>query len=239
MREIEELIHNFKGYKHALLQKRFESKKNTVAYVILNDKPRVLKWYAPGFIKNMQIEYTILKQGSSKLNIPTPLDRDLKNNVIIMSYIVGKNLCDVINDEKTSFNEKENHINSLAEWFVKFHDHFKINDNFTIRGDATLRNFIVSDRIWGIDFEEARRGKPIEDIAGICSSILTTNPMFTDRKFRYCKSFIESYKNLIHWSLDNINSEISYAILEKIQWRQNEGEILRKYSQRIKTQGLN
>lgn len=238
MRDIEELIHNFKGYKHAKLQKRFESKKNTVGYVILNDKPRVLKWYAPGFIKNMEIEYTILKQGSSKLSIPTPLHIDTENNVIVMSYIVGKNLCDVINDEKTPFNEKKNHINSLAKWFVKFHDHFKINDNFIIRGDATLRNFILSDRIWGVDFEESRKGKPIEDVAGICASILTTTPMFIDKKFQFCNSFIESYKKSIHWSLDNINREISYAILEKIQWRQNDEEILRKYSQRIKTQGL-
>ena len=58
MKDIEELIKNNKKYKNVVIQKRFISKKNTVCYVILNGKPRVLKWFAPGFKKtwkqNMQ-----------------------------------------------------------------------------------------------------------------------------------------------------------------------------------------
>ena len=102
MKDIEELIENSKKYKNAVIQKRFISKKNTVCYVILNNKPRVLKWFAPGFKKNVETEYAILKKGASKLNIPTPLEKDEKNNVISMSYIIGENLCDMINDEKTT-----------------------------------------------------------------------------------------------------------------------------------------
>ena len=123
MKDIEELIKNSKKYKNMLIQKRFESKKNTVGYVILNDKPRVLKWYAPGFKKNMEAEYAILKKGSSKLNMPTPLEKDENYNVITMSYIIGENLCDVINNENTSNSEKQRLILLLAEWFSKFHNH--------------------------------------------------------------------------------------------------------------------
>ena len=238
MKDIEELIKSSKKYKNALIQKRFESKKNTVSYVILNDKPRVLKWYAPGFRINMETEYTVLKDGSSKLNMPTPLDKDVDNNVIIMNYIIGKNLCDVINDEDTHFDEKKKIINTLAEWFAKFHGHFKTKDSFCIRGDSILRNFILTDRIWGVDFEESRNGKPREDIAGMCSSILSTDPMFTDEKFQLCKTFIESYKKSVKWRLDDINDEIAYALLEKIQWRPGEEETLSKYSKRIREKGL-
>ncbi len=238
MRDIEELISNFKRYKNALIQKRFESNKNTVSYVILNDKPRVLKWYAPGLKKNMETEYDILKNGSSQLNIPTPFCKDEDNNVIIMNYLIGKNLCDIINDTKISINQKEKHIKVLAEWFVKFHSHFMNDDYFVIRGDAILRNFILTDRIWGVDFEESRQGKSIDDIASMCSSILTTSPMFTDEKYRLCKTLINSYKKLVNWRLDNINDEIAYALLERIQWRPEKEDILRKYSKKIKSQGL-
>jgi hypothetical protein len=78
----------------------------------------------------------------------------------------------------------------------------------------------------------------VEDIAGMCSSILSTDPMFTDEKFQLCKTFIESYKKSVKWALDNINDEIAYALLEKIQWRPEEEETLRMYNMRIRERGL-
>ena len=31
-----------------------------------------------------------------------------------------------------------------------------------------------------------------------------------------CETFIKSYTNLVEWSLDKINDEIAYALLEKM-----------------------
>ena len=238
MKDIEELIKNNKKYKNTVIQKRFISKKNTVCYVILNDKPRVLKWYAPGFKKNMETEYAILKKGSSKINMPTPLEKDEENNVIEMSYIIGENLCDVLNNEKTTTSEKQRLMHLLAEWFSKFHTYFKKLDKVFIRGDSILRNFILTDRIWGVDFEESRYGKPIEDIAGMCASVLSTDPMFTDEKLQLCRIFIESYMKSTQQNLHDVNNEIAYALLEKIQWRPNDEEVVRKFAQKIRKKGL-
>ena len=238
MKEIGELIKKDKKYKDALVQKRFTSKKNTVCYVILNGKPRVLKWYAPGFKKNMETEYEILSNGSSKLNMPTPLENDEKNNVIAMSYIIGENLCDIINDEKTTMSEKQRLMHLLAEWFSKFHVFFKKKDKVRIRGDSILRNFILTDRVWGVDFEESRYGKPIEDIAGMCASILSTDPMFTDEKFQLCRIFIDSYEQSIQGNLSDITSEIAFALLGRIQWRTNDEAVIRKFVQKIRKKGL-
>lgn len=238
MRDVEELIQNVKKYKNAVIQEKFESKKNTVAYVTLDNKPRILKMFVPGLKRQMKIEYNILKEGSSKLNIPSVYEMDEENNVLIMSYIVGENLCDLINDEKTTIDEKKRLMMLLAEWLADFHNHFKTEDQFCIRGDSTLRNFILTDRIWGVDFEESREGKIIEDIAGICASILTTDPMFTSEKFQLCKIFIDAYMNLAPGRILNVNDEIAYALLEKIQWRPNDEEILRKYSKKIREKGL-
>ena len=238
MRDIEELVKASKKYKKAVIQLQFKSKKNTVAYVTLNNKPRVLKWFVPGKLNQMKDEVNVIKKGSSKLNIPIIHEKDEKNNVLIMNYIVGENLCDIINESKTSYNEKERLIILLAQWFFDFHNHFKHNEKFLIHGDPSLRNFIFTDRIWGVDFEESRTGKPVEDIAGMCASILTTEPMFNNEKYNLCNTFIDSYLTLAPGRITDISSEISYSILEKIQWRPDDEELLRKYSKLISKKGL-
>jgi tRNA A-37 threonylcarbamoyl transferase component Bud32 len=238
MKNIEELVQNIKKYKKAVIQDKFKSKKNTVAYVTIKDKPRVLKWFVPGLKTQMKIEHDVLKKGSSKLNIPSVYEIDEENNVIVMNYIIGENLCDLINDDKTTKNEKKRLMILLAEWFFKFHNYFKTDEEFRIRGDSSLRNFILTDRIWGVDFEESRMGRVIEDIAGMCSSVLSTDPMFTSEKFQLCKIFIDSYVKLAPGRITNVNDEIAYALLEKIQWRPDDEAILRKYSKAIKENGL-
>ena len=238
MKSMEELIKNVKKYKNAVIQKRFNSKKNTVSYVILDGKPKILKWFAPGFTRQMETEYSTLKKGSSSLNMPTLYEKDSDNNVLIMNYIMGENLCDVINDEKTVFNESQRIMVLLANWFARFHRSFKKTDQFYIRGDSILRNFILSDCIWGVDFEESRSGKPIEDIAGMCSSILSTDPMFTSEKFCLCKTFILSYAKSIEWNLENVDGEVAYALLDKIQWRPESEELLRKQAHKIREESL-
>ena len=237
MRNIEELIES-KKYKKAIIQQKLESKKNTVAYVTLKNKPRVLKWFVPGFKRQMKIEYNILKKGANKINIPTIFEMDENNNVLVTNYIIGENLCDVINDKQTSNKEKQRLMFLLAEWFNDFHNHFKEIDKFQIRGDSSLRNFILTDRIWGVDFEESRTGRPVEDLSEMCASILSTDPMFTKEKFQLCKLLLERYNELSPGRIINANDEISYRLLEKIQWRPDDEEILRKHSKRIKEKGL-
>jgi len=239
MRDIQDLIKNAERYKNVLVQKCFDSKKNTVAYVMLNNQPRILKWFVPGLKQNMDTEYTVLKKGFSDLAIPSPFEKDTENNVLVMSYIIGKNVCDVMNDSQMTFEEKEKIVHQLADWFVRFHSFFKTNDEFRIRGDASLRNFILRrSQIWGVDFEESRIGKPIEDLATLCGSLLSTEPMFTDDKFKLCQIFLDTYRKSAQWNVENINGEISYALLERIQWRSNHEEILRKYATKIRSKGL-
>jgi tRNA A-37 threonylcarbamoyl transferase component Bud32 len=239
MREIQWLIDNVERYEKAIIQKRFPSKKNTVAYVLLNGQPRVLKWFVPGLKQNMEKEHTILKKGVSSLSIPSPFEIDFENNVIVISYIPGENICDYLNDSQKNDEDKEQCIQRLAEWFIQFHTFFKTDQGFQIRGDATLRNFIqYKGSIWGVDFEESRNGKPSEDLATFCSSLLTTDPMFTEQKFRLCQVFLTTYRNSTRWILENLHADIAYALLERIQWRPNDEELLRRYATTIRNKGL-
>ncbi len=238
MRKIEELVKSSKKYKKSIVQKELKSKKNTVAYVTIDNNPRVLKWFVPGLKRQMNIEYSILKKGSKKLNIPAALEMDEKNNVLITNYINGENLCDIINNEDVKQVEKQRIVSLLADWFNDFHNFFKKDKEYTIRGDSTLRNFVLTDKIWGLDFEESRMGKPVEDLAGICASILSTEPMFTKEKFTLCKILLDRYNELAPGRVINVNDEIAYALLENIQWRPADEEILRRQSKKIRKQGI-
>ncbi|MBN2599886.1 MAG: hypothetical protein JXA75_05035 [Candidatus Thermoplasmatota archaeon] len=239
MRDIQELLAQAENYKTVLVQKRFASKKNTVAYVLLDGQPRVLKWFVPGLKQNMETEYAVLKKGCSALQIPSPLQRDTEHHVLVMSYLQGHNACDVLNDPHTVYEKKEQLIGLLADWFVRFHTFFKTEHGFRIRGDATLRNFIYhKERIWGVDFEESRSGTPSEDLGTLCGSVLSTDPMFVDEKFQLCHRFLETYRRSAPWAVEKINAEISYALLERIQWRPQDEELLRKHATKIRTTGL-
>jgi tRNA A-37 threonylcarbamoyl transferase component Bud32 len=238
MRDIGELVNKTKKYKKSVVQQKLKSKKNTVAYVTIDNNPRVLKWFVPGLKRQMNVEYSILKKGSSKLNIPAVFEMDKKNNVLVTTYINGENLCDLINNNEVKLVEKQRLISLLADWFNDFHNYFKKDKDFTIRGDSSLRNFIFTDKIWGLDFEESRIGKPVEDLAGICASILSTDPMFIKEKFTLCKILLDRYSELAPGRITGIKDEIAYALLENIQWRPADEEVLRKQSKKIKEHGI-
>jgi uncharacterized protein (DUF2252 family) len=89
-----------------------------------------------------------------------------------------------------------------------------------------------------VDFEESRIGKPNEDLATLCVSLLSTDLMFTDEKFQLCQIFLDAYQKSVKWGIEQLNADISYALLERIQWRPNDEEILRKYATRIRNKGL-
>ena len=126
----------------------------------------------------------------------------------------------------------------LAEWFYNFHNFFKTNEGLIIRGDSNLRNFIFTDKINGVDFEESRIGQPVEDLARLCASVLSTNPMFEPDKFKLCRIFLETYTKLAPGRVLNANPEIAYALLENIQYRPEDEEILRKFSKKIREKGI-
>jgi tRNA A-37 threonylcarbamoyl transferase component Bud32 len=238
MRNIEDLVNTTEKYKKSVVQQKLKSKKNTVAYVTIDNNPRILKWFVPGLKRQMNVEYSILKKGSTELNIPAVFEMDEKNNVLVTKYINGENLCDIINNKDINQVEKQRLMSLLADWFNDFHNFFKKDKDYTIRGDSTLRNFILTDKIWGLDFEESRIGRPVEDLGAICASILTTDPMFTKEKFTLCKILLDRYYELAPGRITNVNNEIAYALLENIQWRPGDEEVLRKQSKKIKQNGI-
>jgi tRNA A-37 threonylcarbamoyl transferase component Bud32 len=238
MRNMKELLKHSQKYNKVIIQRQFDSKKNTVAYVTYNGKPRVFKWYAPAFTTNMQTEYMILTKAAGKLQLPTVFEQDTQHNLLIMNYILGENLCDILNNDMTPLKKKQHLIQDLAAWFAAFHTYFKTSDSYRIRGDSIPRNFIVTNKIWGVDFEESRIGKPIEDLATLSASLLTTDPLFTIEKYDLIRMFIKSYQNVVTWSLQDVTEEIAYALLERIQWHEDTEDLIRIHVTKIRAHGL-
>jgi tRNA A-37 threonylcarbamoyl transferase component Bud32 len=238
MKDIEELITNSKKYENTIIQKRFKSKKNTVCSVLLNNKPCVIKWYAPGYKKNMQNEYTILKKGHNQLNIPTIIEKDTEHNVLVLNYLRGDNLCDLLHYEKTTLDEKKRVLACLAEWYANFHHFFNTNSTYSIHGDSILRNFLYADTMYGVDFEESRVGERQEDIAGIAVSLLTTYPMFTKEKFYLCRCFISHYEKAFGEKVVLISKDISYKLLNNIQYRPDDEQLFTSFVKHIRKYGL-
>jgi len=122
---------------------------------------------------------------------------------LIIEHLAGENASDVINGPATS-DMKDDVATKLGTWLADFHHAFSDGQEWTIRGDSNLRNFIVeagSGVVVGIDLEESGRGDPDGDVLELIDSILITNPgIYTTAvletirwKFSLCGSLLDAY----------------------------------------------
>ena len=237
MEETKESLASLSESKGFQVLKIFESRKNTVVLIKIRGANRVLKLYAPGQVENLSKEYHILEEGHDMgLNVPEPYDK--LERAIIMEYIEGENLMDAINDTSVPMSQKKAQIGLLVGWLSSFHKAFRKGNQFLLRGDANLRNFILTWEIWGLDFEEAEMGRPEQDLGNLCCSILASDPMFVPWKVELCNLLVESYSSRVEWSVEDIPSYIAGILEEKANLRPRDAELLREKAAIIAEKGL-
>ncbi|MFX1300794.1 MAG: phosphotransferase [Promethearchaeota archaeon] len=134
-------------------------------------------------------ETSVLKTAQEH-QIPVPQIIGTTSDVLVLEYISGPNLCDLITE-----NPDPNYGQLLASWLAKYHTAFRRNETqILIKGDARIRNFLYHhDHLVGVDFEESHIGPYFEDLAVACASILDTDPLFTKEKLRLCNGVVETY----------------------------------------------
>ena len=230
------IVHIF-GSKFKLI-KRLKSKKNRVCLVRNGRDAYVLKLYRAPYHRRSCAEHRVLKEARrGGLAVPQPL-AFIKNKALLMKWIPGENLCDALNRRCLP-----EYADQLAQWFSTFHGHFKRpGGRAMLRGDAILRNFIVhpDGTLYGIDFEEAKIGNPLEDLAKICASILDTDPMFTAPKVALCRRLLKGYGRIT--GKGNLESAaagaIARALRETSQYRPEQRRYLLQKAVYIEQGGL-
>lgn len=230
------MIHIF-GREFKLLA-RLKSKKNRVYLVDNGGETFVLKLYRAPHYRRSVTEHRVLGEARrGGLAVPRPLAL-IKNKALLMEHIPGENLCDILNRRCLP-----EYADGLAQWFAAFHCRFRRpGGRALLRGDTNLRNFILhpSGGLYGIDFEEAQTGSPLEDIARICSSILNTDPMFTASKAALCRRLIENYSRITGKSnLEAaVTGQIARVLRETSRRRPGQRRYLLRQARLLEQRGL-
>jgi len=211
---------------------RLRSKKNIVLHLVLSHNSTKFNIVAKLFIaKSFGIETEVLTLGTRE-SLFVPSIVIAQDGVLLMEYIDGIPLVDAVNEEfALSLIEK------IARWYYIFH-----HKTGHIKGDPRLRNFILAKgEIYGIDFEEYRRDHWMQDIGGVCASILDTRPMFDKRKRKLVWHLLETYLKFsgqqLTESIDTHFTEVIAATLEQTAHWRGDSQILEQ-AKNIRIHGL-
>lgn len=212
------------GFKSCQVIGRFASKRNQVYLLNLKspngyDKYMVYKLHNHRF--RMAKEAEMLFQ-LRKSPVWVPKLYKVVGNGILMDHISGPTVLEYLEwQEKTHFQYKEPHtepamqaIIQLAGWLNNFYLITKSNmGKRVILGNTNFRNFIIRDKLYGVDFEDWREGRPEEDAGRICAFALTYNPPYTPWKKVLTKRMLDLFVTRL--ALDR--SEVIGCLFEELE----------------------
>lgn len=204
--------------------KQFPSRKNKVCLVDREGWRLVLKVYDNDRCGN---EAEVLR-AARRAGIAVPEVVETSDHALLMEFIPGRAVNDYL--ETASMGEK---VLGVAEWLATFHKAFRSGDNVLVRSDAIFKNFIVSDRIYGIDFELSHMGRPEEDVGEALAYLLDTDPMFSDVKFGLGVRFVECYEKASGILLKDIEAGIGGALRDAARFRPAQHDLLIKKADEI------
>ena len=217
----------------------YSSRKNTVFRARLDGEVVITKVYREGRGR-AEREFSVLERASEKgLLVPRPIG--LRDFGILMEFVEGDNASVVFDslwdeDSVDAILRRADFVHAVSAWLADFHRAFAFS---LCRGDSILKNFIVGPRgLTGIDFEEAVEGDPLNDLGQTCSYVLSTDPMFTDAKFRCAKDIFAGYESLAG---TDRSEEFSSKVAESLRYYsrfRRDGETLRAWASRIETENL-
>lgn len=220
-------------YRHQAVKYRFSSKRNCVFLIKNGPEHLVVKVYASpdtSLKKEAKMLHELKKRGVA---VPRIMETD--DESIAMEYLEGPLLLDIFEwQEKVAGSHSKllNEpvyvaIHSLCRWLMSFYDAARnMGVAQIILGEVNFRNFIIKEKIYGIDFEECRPGQIEEDIGKLCAFALTYSPPFTPWKIAATG---ELYKILtVELSLDRerVKKEITKELLAIATRRNSVPEML-------------
>ncbi len=182
----------------------FASKKNKVFKIDHDGKQCIAKVYSDEFRGRAENEYRMLVE-CEKRGIEAPKPVEMREGAIIMSIIEGKSAHETIDQSP------EDTIDKVAEWLVKFHKAF---DWKIARGDCILKNFLIGEKAYGIDFEESHECDPITDVGQACASLLASGEKFSSSRFELARLLCARY--ILHSEKDE-REKLPHAIADGLR----------------------
>jgi tRNA A-37 threonylcarbamoyl transferase component Bud32 len=161
--------------------------------------------------------------------IAVPEVVELKEKALLMNFIPGPAVNDFLEADGM-----EDMVLAVAGWLAAFHRAFREGEMVRLKSDAIFKNFIVSDRLYGIDFELSRMGRPEEDAGEALAYLLDTRPVFTEKKFELGRKFIERYEKESGIVLNDIDDHVAISLEEAAEFRPAQAEALKKKAAEIR-----
>jgi tRNA A-37 threonylcarbamoyl transferase component Bud32 len=199
-------------------EKQFVSKKNKVRLIktLLEDGGKqyfVVKEYS-GPKNSIQREADILA-GLNEMGVSAPRLYYRGERAIVMEYVSGSPLIDVMTDVEYIAQESLDYINvkgiasHLSRWLKSFYKAAaRITGENIILGDISLRNFLVGYKLYGIDFEDCREGYIEEDMGRLLAFIVTYLPAFTPFKIKFAEEVYCAMEGQAHLDRDLVAAEV-------------------------------
>lgn len=205
--------------------RRLPSKKNSVFLVERNGTLTVLKIYDSNRWEN---EAAVLRKARAQ-GVAVPDVIDAMDGMVFLEYIAGDTVNDILNREYSP-----GPVYAVCSWLAGFHKAFYDNGRVIVKSDAIFKNFILSDKVYGVDFELSHEGIPEEDIGEMIAFLLDTEPAFTEEKMELSCVLIERYEKESGIRLHDIEEHVASSLIDASNYRPKQAELLIKKAGDIK-----
>lgn len=208
-----------------LIKEKFKSRKNEVYLVDLKKKdgqvvPSVLKKYIN--CKKNKSKETFLLKVLIENGLSVPKIYFEGTDYILLEYITGdtflNTLIDLENNQGENIDDEKNYIVffQLFKWLESL---YNITTETIGKGyifeDINFRNFIINDKIYGIDLEDCHcRGYKERDGGRFCAYLLTYSPAFTRWKVLAAKKAVEILTKEFGYNKKLLKKEMNKELIE-------------------------
>ncbi len=230
-----------------IVEERLYSKKNKLHKIkfIFNEEREsgpayfALKLYREeGWEKRKEKEYSMLKalkEYAPRNNIYVPDVVYKGKDFLITKFVEGDTLLDYIlakeaNNEEIGFNEL-NPLTASCEIIKNFHNISKeITGCSYVFNDVNLRNFIISSRLYRVDFEDWAEGCLEGDFGKFIAFTLTYNPAFSSWKIKLAGELSKYICNFFHIDRSKLRIEIEKEFRSMERRRNLQPGVFEKYN---------
>jgi predicted Ser/Thr protein kinase len=216
--KLEQEFLELRGITEYTYEKQFISKKNKVHLVkalLENGKKEsfVVKEYSDDVLPVNREADMLTGLYQAGLTVPGLYYKG--ENHLVMEYIKGAALIDIMTDSEYIAGESLDYINTkgiashLARWLEHFYKAAQsITGKKTILWDINLRNFLVGYKLYGIDFEDCREGAVEEDMGRLMAYIVTYEPSFTPYKMNFAREVYSALGRRVYLDMDRVVAEL-------------------------------